>query len=458
MVLKELNNIYFNNISYFKNNILIRLILYFFTACLFFYFMQTYSPLGINWTSYHYERVVNSIKNIFENTQLSSFGYTAWNEVDDVNRYLKENFGSIYIIPMITYIFPAILYKLFGNLEFLNYGNLIDYIFISFTGILIAEIGILIISVRNNIDAIFYGVIIFLLFMTSPWTYRMMLAPWHEVGFLGFYVLSIFNFIKNKNNLGLIFLFLSLSIHYIWGFLIFLFLVLIILINFLYKGEFKYPLIFKYLPNSLQNFKGLIKYSCIFLISIGLNFISFLGLRFVGVNSNTLGNRGAIFRIGIDNFNNIHHGGLLGSLQFLGGNRYSLCFNKDLDQLSGIENYIKIFNCSLSITTLVIFSLLSIIGLFLLFKNNSQTKWIMQPIAWSFLFFNFVFQQSFAAHLQGHSYIFGFLFSIGITYLFKYLSDFLKFSNLNNKLILLPLVSGVIINSIRVCYLTGING
>ena len=458
MFLKELNNNHFNKIAFFKYNFLFRVILYFSLAYLFFYFMQTYSPLGINWTSYHYERVVNSIKNIFENTQLSLFGYTTWNEVDDVNKYLKENTGSIYIVPIITYIFPAFLYKLFGNFEFLNFGSLIDYIFISFTGILIAEIGISIIYVRNNIDEIFYGLIIFLLFISSPWTYRMTLAPWYEVGFLGFYLLSIYCFIKNKTNLGLLFLFISSSIHYVWGFLIFLFLILISLIKFLYKKEFEYALIFKYLPNQLQNYKGLIKYSFIFIFSLGFNFISFLGLRFVGVNSNTLVNNGAMSRIGIDDVNNFHHGGILGSLQFLGGNRYSLCINNNLDQLSGIENYIKIFNCSLSITSLVICSLLSILGLFLLLKKNSETKWILQPIAWSFLFFNFVFQQSFAAHLQGHSYIFGFLFSIGITYLFKHLSEFLKLSIVSKNLILLPLVSGVIINSIRVCYLTGING
>ena len=182
----------FKNIYFFKKTIFTRFLLYFFLAFLFFYFMQTYSPLGINWTSYHYERVVNSIRNIFENPQLTLFGYTSWSDVIDVSNSLENNIGKIYIVPIITYVFPAILYKIFGNFEFLNYGSLIDYIFISFTGILISEIGILLISVRNNINSIFYGTIIFLLFLTSPWTYRMMLAPWYEVGFLGIYICSIY--------------------------------------------------------------------------------------------------------------------------------------------------------------------------------------------------------------------------------------------------------------------------
>ncbi len=455
MHLELLNKNHFKNLVFIKKTILTRFILYSFVACLFFYFMQTYSPLGINWTSYHYERVVNSLRNIFENSQLTLFGYTSWTDVNDVRNSLENNIGKIYIVPIISYIFPAILYKLFGNFEFLNYGSLLDYIFICFTGILISEIGILLISVRNNIDSIFYGTIIFSLFISSPWTYRMTLAPWYEVGFLGIYILSIYFFIKNKINLGLIFLFISLSIHYLWGFLIFSFLILTMFINIIYKNVFKNNAGYSYLPNGLQNRKGFIKYSLICISSVILHFIRVSGTRLIGVNAL---NSGALYRIGINNVNNIHHGGLLGSFQFLGGNRYSLCLNNNLDQLSGIENYIKIFNCSLSITTLVIFSLMSIVGLFLLLKNNSQTKWILQPILWTFLFFTFIFQQSFAAHLQGHSYLFGFLFSIGITYLFKYLSEFLRLSNISNKLILMPLVSGLIINSIRVCYLTGING
>ncbi len=455
MILKELNNIYLNNISYLKNNIVIRIILYFSFACLFFYFMQTYSPLGINWTSYHYERVVNSIRNIFENPQLTLFGYTSWSDVIDVSNSIENNIGKIYIVPIITYVFPAILYKIFGNFEFLNYGSLIDYIFISFTGILISEIGILLISVRNNIDSIFYGIIIFLLFLTSPWTYRMMLAPWYEVGFLGIYICSIYFFIKNKINIGLIFLFISLSIHYIWGFLIFSFLILTFLINIIYKNIFKNNLGYSYLPNGLQNREGFIKYSLVCLSSFILHFIRAAGVRLIGINSL---NSGVLNRIGIDNVNNIHHGGLLGSLQFLGGNRYSLCLNNNMEKTYIMENYIKVFNCSLSISTMAIFALLSIFGLFFLLKVNVKTKSILQPIVWSFLFFSFIFQQSFAAHLQGHSYVFGFLFAVGFTFLIKYLSEILKLSQISEKIILLPLISGVIINSIRVCYLTGING
>jgi hypothetical protein len=103
-------------------------------------------------------------------------------------------------------------------------------------------------------------------------------------------------------------------------------------------------------------------------------------------------------------------------------------------------------------------SLISILGLFLLLRNNPKIKWMIVPISWSLLSYIFIFQQSFATHLHGHSYIFGMLFGFGLAYLFKYLSDLFKLSIVTSKIIILPIFTGIVINSIRVCFITGING
>ena len=192
------------------------------------------------------------------------------------------------------------------------------------------------------------------------------------------------------------------------------------------------------------------------LIPIIINFMSLIFIKFAGFK---LSNSTALYRIGIDKFQNIHHGGLLAAFQFLGGNRLSLCFDSyDLTQLNDIKKYISIFNCSLSVASQVLLSLISILGLFLLLRNNPKIRWVFLPISWSLLAYSFIFQQSFAVHLHGHSYIFGFLFSIGLTYLFKYLAQLLNLSIITSKIIICPIVMGVVINSIRVCYITGING
>ncbi len=447
-------NYYKNLIEYINANKIpfIRLILYIFIASIFYKFMQSYSPLGIKWTSYHNERLIHAIRNIFENLQLTLMGHTSWDDPISVREHLQKNIGIIYIQPITTYIFPAFLYKLFGKVQFLSFGNIIDYLFIILTGLFVAEVGLRSISIRNNIESIFYSITIFSLFITSPWTYRMMLAPWYEVGFLGFYILSIYLFIKKKVIGGLFFQSLAFLVHWLWGILIFFFVTTLTLVSLKIKNNLKY----QYLPLGLQTKKGFVIYaiSCITPL-----FIHFIQILLVNINGISTSNGSALYRIGINSISNIHHGGLIGAFQFLGGNRFSVCFNSDnINQLNQLQKNISIFNCSLSLTSLVFISLLSILGLSLVLNNNINNKWILLPISWSFLFFNFVFQQSFAVHLQGHSYIFAVLFSIGFTYLIKYLFEFLKLSNVVSKILMIPLIFGVIINLIRVCFLTGING
>jgi len=442
------------NYSYFNRINISKLIVYFLIAIIFYYFMQTYSPLGINLIPYHHERIVNAIRNIFENPQLSLFGYTSYDTVQVVRNHINSGIGSIYVVPLTTYIFPGILYKIIGNFQFLNYASIIDYIFISSTGIIIAEVGCNIISTKKNLDSLFYGALIFLLFLTSPWTYRLMLAPWFEVGFLAFYMLSIYFFIKDLKLLALFFLFLSFLISWIWGFLIISFLIIFSCLSNLYKKSNNFRN--KYLPNGLQNKKGSLIYFSVGLLPLIINYISFNFMKFAGIE---FSNSSALFRIGINNLQNIYHGGLLGAFQFLSGNRFSLCLDSyDLTQINELKKYMSIFNCSLSLLSQVLLSLFSILGLFLLVRNNPKVKWIFMPITWSLLVYIFIFQQSFAVHLHGHSYIFGLLFAIGLIYLLKYFSEVFKLSIVTSKIIIFPIVIGVVINSIRVCYITGING
>ena len=62
----ELNNKDLKNYIYLNKINICKLLIYILIAIIFYYFMQTYSPLGINLRTYHYERIVNAIRNIFE--------------------------------------------------------------------------------------------------------------------------------------------------------------------------------------------------------------------------------------------------------------------------------------------------------------------------------------------------------------------------------------------------------
>ena len=94
------------------------------------------------------------------------------------------------------------------------------------------------------------------------------------------------------------------------------------------------------------------------------------------------------YRIGISG-NDIHNGGLIGALQFLGGNRITHCIGEmGMQSLSGdLAIRIAIFNCALSIFGMAIISILSIIGTYFLMKISSIATSIFLPLI--FLIFQY---------------------------------------------------------------------
>ena len=165
-----------------------------------------------------------------------------------------------------------------------------------------------------------------------------------------------------------------------------------------------------------------------------------------------------LFRIGISG-DDIHNGGLLGALQFLGGNRVTLCLS---DYGSGVlypilKDGINRYNCILSIGSMLLMSLSAIVGLVILLKKSTSAKWIVFPLVYSLLLFITILQQSLSAHLMGYSYIFSFLFAAGIVSLMVFFSQFIGSSTLKVCLSI-PCVVGIVLLAIRVSMLTSRNG
>ena len=107
-----LYNIKYKNIKEYYNKIspvFFRISSYVFIAILFYYFMETYSPLGIKWRPFHYERVFNSVGNILENPVLNFIGYTSFDNIQDVSKNLETKLGEIYLVPSPAYLFYAFL-------------------------------------------------------------------------------------------------------------------------------------------------------------------------------------------------------------------------------------------------------------------------------------------------------------------------------------------------------------
>ncbi len=164
-------------------------------------------------------------------------------------------------------------------------------------------------------------------------------------------------------------------------------------------------------------------------------------------------------RIGISGID-IHNGGIIGALQFLGGNRITQClsnFDYNLSLIS-IEDKIIIFNCTLSILSMAIISLFSIVGLFSFFRTNKRLfNKIILPLFFLLLSYTLILQQSSSVHLMGYSYFFSIIFSIGLT---SFIFNILKIYNFSVTSVVLsvPVIFALIFVCLRVSMLTGING
>ena len=90
-------------------------------------------------------------------------------------------------------------------------------------------------------------------------------------------------------------------------------------------------------------------------------------------------------------------------------------------------------------------------------KNNPEHHEIIFPLAFALLLFIGIFQQSLSVHLMGYSYIFAFLFATGICGLMMHISKYINSINLSI-ILSIPILVGIVITSIRVSMLTGLNG
>ena len=90
---------------------------------------------------------------------------------------------------------------------------------------------------------------------------------------------------------------------------------------------------------------------------------------------------------------------------------YSLsnCFGGDLNSMA-LSKKIEVFNCSLSILSMFIISLISIYGLFV-YIHMKKGILIFDIFNTFFLIsYTFILQQSSSAHLMGYSYYFSIIF------------------------------------------------
>tara|TARA_Y100001968_G_scaffold275273_1_gene268902 strand:+ start:623 stop:2086 length:1464 start_codon:yes stop_codon:yes gene_type:complete len=438
-------------------SLIIRSLIYLFIGIIYYYFMSHNAPLGIDWVHFHKVRVVNSIENILNFNTLLKYGLTTETPPAVVTNSLAsgEPF-QMYLTSFHTYIHLVFAHLIGGRELSIIIGQNLDRLAIFLGAVFTAEISRVFITPTKSIGRNLIAVSAFSIFLSSPWSYRMVIGAWLEVYFLLFLLISQLCFIYKRKKIGILFLFLACLSQYQWGFFLFVFYLSILLIGSTSRNISKIRYLF---PPDFDRPKDKIFLLLICVIPSILFMIA--NIRFNLNNTQILsGNSSIFYRVGIDSLANVHHGGWLGSLQFLGGNRISICLPNQqlsLNIVKPVENQIYLFNCSLSIIGTFLLSFFSIIGCLYLHIKNKHIRFITFPISFSLFSFALIFQQSFAAHLQGYSFVYVFIFVLGIISTIGYCISRWG-SRYYSELIYIPIVFAIIINNLRVSYLTGVNG
>lgn len=415
-------------------------------------FISTYAPLGADWLDWHAQRITNAILYLELNGYSSSYGFTIWSDCVDCSLDKTLWLDEIYLSTHGISLFPYILISyLFGYENLLNYSQFLDKITIFLTAVILSELSIIFFK-QSNISKFIIGLMIFILFIANPWTYKMIIASWTEIYFILFFLSGVYLGIHNFKKLSIGFFFIAGLFNIVWSVALAIFYLLVSLLPQIIKeNNIDLENFFPVLSNRTNG----IEYFFAFFGSL----ILFLFTRFLAAtNLDSASGSSILERIGISGID-IHNGSILGALQFLGGNRVTQCVYSYEDSVitSNLNLGIEAYNCVLSISSLLVVSLSSIIGVFFACKKFKLIKKLVTPLSFSLLFLLLLFQQSFSAHLMGYSYIFSIIFSIGVSYYF------LNFLSTNQSMSIkyvfsAPILMGILILCIRVNMLTGANG
>ena len=438
---------------------LIRIFSYGFISAVYYFFMNVSAPLGIAWRPFHQQRVFNSVNNIVNQNPLAPIGLTSWDSWEKVSTALEagEKFESYLTSSLPHYLHVLSLNWLDYDL-INNYGAALDYLSITLIAGIAAELVYslklvnLSLSISSKLLDWFWPVSAFSLFLLSPLTYRMMLAPWHEVPWVGFLLLFYYLTLRSKPVIGIACLLTAGFFHWMWSFLLACFYLMSILLSLNEDTSINAKAIFPPIKiASLDSRYILIVSLVIPTVLINIQLLLANNLLLISHAGSS-----ALTRVGIESASNYHHGGILATIQFLGGNRLSLCLQNV--GLSGQSLSIFKFNCFTSIIGLSLISIIALGAYLLACYREKKLRWLLIPLSWAFLTFSLVFQQSTAVHIHGHSFVFVFIYSFGIIYLLNLTAHILRMSDRSTILISAPVILGICINSIRVSYLTGING
>jgi hypothetical protein len=386
-----------------------RLIGYLAIECLYVAFMANHAPQGVKWAAFHGQRIFNAIEYLRLNGYLSAYGYSVWTSCIDCDLKLDSWKENIYISFSALKLWPYILFNEFGGKGFLfSYGHVIDKIVLGTTSALLCELILKETRYRSRISRFWLGSALFLLFATAPWTYKMMIAAWPEIWFVLFACMAYHALLSEKFFAAGVAFFVACVMHYQWGVVAG---TAILITSALAKKFSEDELFGKYIPMFPKKMLGAT-------ISFGLAAIAAMQeivLRaYVKTQLGSTDGSTLLFRIGISG-EDIHNGGILGALQFLGGIRITNCLKGFEEGISALTLDAKIatFNCGLSVAGTALVSVIAVFGLTPFFRIYQNIRPFFFLATLCTVVFLSILQQSASAHLLGYSYVFSLIFVAG---------------------------------------------
>ncbi len=431
----------------------LRVIAYIFIFLFYIAFMHFYAPLGIGWLDWHAQRIFNAVEFLKINGYFISYGFSIWDTCSDCSLEYIAWKDKIYLSVSSLSMLPYILINHFGGKELLFFlGPLVDKLVILICGIFVSELFISSLKIHTRLPIIIVGLACFTFFIISPWSYKMFLAAWLEIYFLLFFLAGMLFFKNNLPNFGYICFFIAGLFHFQWAAALLIFYTLVVAASYSVNKKNHAT---RYFPVLQSNFLDITKTLLSLLIPV---IVIFLARFFAQQDLSGMVGSSILYRIGISG-DDIHNGGLLGALQFLGGNRITQCLQGNItNSISGdVLANIALFNCLLLILGMALISLISIAGAYAFVKSSSVGKQIFIPLIFSLIFFITIFQQSLSVHLMGYSFIFSAIFAIGLSHLMIIGNNWLK-SSILGFTFSFPCILGILILLTRVNFLTGVNG
>ena len=108
-------------------NIYSRLSLFLLIWLIYLAYMDAYAPMGIDWTSWHLQRVYNFSEYLKINGFFSSYGFSIWSICENCNLNSKSWENGIYVSNSLLIYLPHVLLNYFFGKEGLSiYGPIFD--------------------------------------------------------------------------------------------------------------------------------------------------------------------------------------------------------------------------------------------------------------------------------------------------------------------------------------------